>query len=181
MNDDIKKLKETMPKTFSDNVIFYDSEFSSLDPEIGKLLSIGMVKPNGEELYFELEFNGEADPWVKDNVLPFLTGEKISEKEALEKIKEFAGDKKPFLVSYVSGYDAVYLKKIIGNDKDGIFNWRPIDIASMCFALGFDPGTFGEADKTGLFEKMGIDYKKYREHHALDDAKLLREFYLKIF
>ncbi len=178
----IQKLKEAAPKIFSDNVIFYDSEFSSLDPEKGKLLSVGMVKLNGEELYFELEFDGEADIWVKEHVLPFLTGEKISEKEALEKIKKFAGDKKPFLVSYVSGYDAVYLKKIIGNDKEnGVFNWRPIDIASMCFARGFDPGIFGEGDKSGLFDKMGIDWKKYREHHALDDAKLLREFYIKFF
>jgi hypothetical protein len=28
---------------------------------------------------------------------------------------------------------------------------------------------------------LGIDWKNYREHHALDDAKLLREFYIKFF
>jgi hypothetical protein len=132
-------------------------------------------------LYLELEFSGEADPWVVEHVMPFLNGEKISKEEAFEKIKNFAGSDKPFLVSYVSGYDAVYLKDIIGYDKNIIFNWRPIDIASMFFALGLNPGIFGDADKSGLFDKLEIDYKKYREHHALDDAKLLREFYLKFF
>ncbi|MFA5248125.1 MAG: hypothetical protein WC415_02665 [Patescibacteria group bacterium] len=173
---------QTKPITlFSDNVIFYDSEFSSLNPKIGELLSVGMVKPNGEELYFELESSGEVDPWVTEHVMPFLKGEKISKTEAIEKMKKFAGSTTPFLVSYVSGYDLVYLKKILGHDKDGMFNWRPIDIASMCFALGANPGTFGDGDKSGLFDKLGIDWKKYRDHHALDDAKLLREFYLKFF
>jgi hypothetical protein len=168
-------------KPFSDNIIFYDSEFSSFDTKRGEILSIGMVKMNGEELYLELESTVEPDEWVKEHVVPFLTGNKVSPAEAREKIKEFAGAHTPFLVSYISGYDSVYLKNIIGADKKNIFYWRPIDIASMFFALGLDPGTFGEADNDGTFDKMGIDWKKYRDHHALDDAKLLREFYLKFF
>jgi hypothetical protein len=47
---------------YTDNLIFYDSEFSSLDPYEGEILSIGMVKPNGQELYLELEYEGEVDP-----------------------------------------------------------------------------------------------------------------------
>lgn len=174
-------MEETKPKPFSDNIIFYDSEFSSFDPVRGEILSIGMIKMNGEELYLELEYKGEVDPWVKDNVLPYLSGEKINDQEALVKIKAFAGSSTPFLLSYVDNYDAVYLKKIVGLEKNNIFHWMSIDIASMFFALGLNPGDFGDADKSGLFEKMGIDWKKYREHHALDDAKLLREFYMKFF
>jgi hypothetical protein len=168
-------------KPFSDNIIFFDSEFSSFDTKRGEILSIGMVKMNGEELYLELESAVEPDEWVKEHVVPFLTGTKISPAEAAEKIKEFAGSAMPFLVSYVSGYDSVYLKNIIGTEKKNIFYWRPIDIASMFFALGLEPGTFGDADQNGTFDKMGIDWKKYRDHHALDDAKLLREFYIKFF
>lgn len=36
-------------------LIFFDTEFTSLDPYKGEILSIGMVKENGEELYIELE------------------------------------------------------------------------------------------------------------------------------
>jgi hypothetical protein len=166
---------------FSNNIIFYDSEFSSFDSKRGEILSIGLVKINGEELYLELESTTEPDEWVKEHVIPLLNGEKVSLAEAKEKLEKFAGDTTPFLVSYVDNYDAVYLKNIIGYEKNHIFHWLTIDIAAMFFALGLNPQTFGNADNDGTFEKMGIDWKKYRDHHALDDAKLLREFYLKFF
>lgn len=35
-------------------LIFFDSEFSSLNPYEGEILSIGMVKENGDEFYLEL-------------------------------------------------------------------------------------------------------------------------------
>jgi hypothetical protein len=168
-------------KPFSDNIIFYDSEFSSFDTKRGELLSIGMVKMNGEELYLELETTMEPDEWVKENVVPLLTGKKVSWEEAVEEIKKFAGSSTPFLLTYVSGYDMVYLKNMIGPGKNNIFHWMPIDIASMFFAIGRNPEDFGDADKNGEFDRLGIDWHKYREHHALDDAKLLREFYLKLF
>jgi DNA polymerase III epsilon subunit-like protein len=168
-------------KPFSDNIIFFDTEFSSFDTKNGELLSIGMVKMSGEELYLELESSVEPIDWVKENVIPKLTGDKISQAEALEKIKKFAGSRTPFLLSYIDNYDAVYLKNIIGQEKNNIFHWITIDIASMFFALGLNPQSFGTADEDGTFDKLGIDWKKYREHHALDDAKLLREFYLKYF
>ncbi len=44
-------------KSFSENIIFFDTEFSSLNPYEGEILSIGLVKPNGEELYLELEYD----------------------------------------------------------------------------------------------------------------------------
>jgi hypothetical protein len=168
-------------KPFSDNIIFYDSEFSSFNSKRGELMSIGMVKLSGEELYFELETTNEPDEWVKENVVPKLTGDKISLAAAAEKMKEFAGDSIPFLISYIDNYDTVYLKNIIGQEKNHIFNWITIDIAAMFFALGLNPQSFGNADNDGTFDKLGIDWQKYREHHALDDAKLLREFYIKFF
>ena len=45
-------------KSFSDNIIFLDAEFSTLDPYEGEILSIGLVKLNGDNLYLELEYNG---------------------------------------------------------------------------------------------------------------------------
>jgi hypothetical protein len=95
-------------KPFSDNIIFWDTEFSSLDPYRGELLSAGFVKPTGEELYLEFEFNGEADDWVKKNILPTLIQPKISRTDATQKIFEFIGPGKPYLVAYVNFFDAVY-------------------------------------------------------------------------
>lgn len=161
-----------MIKLFSNNIIFLDTEFSTLDPYKGEILSIGLVKSNGEELYLELEYNGEVSNWVKENVIPLLQNKKVERQEAVRKIKEFVGNSKPYAISHVNQYDTIYLYKLLGlgNGGENPFFWMPVDFASILFGMGIDP----ESD-------WGVDKTKYREHHALDDAKLLREAYLRIF
>jgi len=51
------------------NIVFLDTEFTDLDPYKGEILSIGMVKLSGEELYIELEYKGESSDWVKKHIL----------------------------------------------------------------------------------------------------------------
>lgn len=174
-----------MEKPFSDNLIFFDTEFSGLDPYTGEILSIGMVKMSGEELYLEIEHADKVSEWVKTKILPSLTKPKASRIEAREKILAFAGDKNPFLVSYVAEYDTPFLYKLLGvNDAHGNrdlpYHWIVLDFASMLFALGKDPADFPSESKRALAKELGIDLAKYRPHHALDDAKLLQEVYRKI-
>lgn len=183
-----------MIRPFSDNCIFFDTEFTSLDPYKGEVLSVGMVKMSGEELYCEIEYEGEVSEWVKIKILPHLTEQKVSRDKAREKILAFAGNTKPlnasasgkpFLISYVSEYDALFLYKLLGvNDKNGNhdlpYHWIVLDMASLLFALGRNPIDFPSRDKAALAKEFGIDMGKYRLHHALDDAKLLREVYIKI-
>ncbi len=164
---------------FSENIVFVDTEFSSLDPYVGEILSVGIVKYSGEELYFELECEGNIDPWVKDYILPLLQGEKIPREEGVKRIKEFIGDSKPYMVSYVNQFDAIYLYKLTGTNTNP-FHWLPIDFASMLFAFHMDPESYYWADKSNFYKEIGVDHAKYRGHHALDDAKLLREVYLKM-
>lgn len=170
-------------KPFSDNVIFWDTEFTSLNPYKGELLSLAFVKPTGEELYLELDYQGEMDPWVVANVVPTLNQPKVSAEEAIAKIFAFMGSSKPYLVSYVNQFDTVYLYKLLKTDnttKDYPFNWIQIDIASMLFGTGVDPQKFSIRKPGNLAEQFGIDFSKYREHNALDDARLLRDIYLKL-
>lgn len=175
------KYGENKMKPFSDNIIFWDTEFSSLDPYKGELLSIGLVRINGEGLYLELEPKAEIDPWVKANVLPYLTGPKVDPKKAIQLIHDFIGESKPYSIAYVNQYDSVYLYKILKSMRlDNPFHWLPIDFASILFGMGFDPESYYFNDKNNFFKKIGVDATKYREHHALDDAKLLREVYLKL-
>jgi len=168
-----------MKKLFSDNIIFFDTEFTHLDVKIGELLSIGLVKQTGEELYLELEYEGlEIHPWVSKKVLPFLTGEQVSRGEAVEKLREFIGEgkKKPYLMAYVNQFDAVYWYKLFGDPKNHPAFWIPIDFASILFALGRDPE---DMRKDRFFEELGIDKNRYNKHNALEDAKLLKEVYNK--
>lgn len=167
-------------KNFSNNVIFMDTEFSSLDPAKGEILAIALVKMDGSEFYIELDYNKEEiDPWVKKNVVPYFKGEKVSKKEAVNLIKEFVGENKPYAINYVDQFDIPYFYKLIPQ-KLSPFHWIPIDFAALLFANGLDPEIMSK-NRTELYDRLGVDHKKYRRHNALDDAKLLREVYLKLF
>ena len=165
----------------SKNLIFIDTEFSDLDPDKGQVLSIGIVKLSGEELYVELQHSGPVSMWVKKHIQPQLQDLKLSKKQAANKIREFLGESNPFAVAFVDNYDVIYLTKIFGHGKLP-FRWMTIDFASVMFAQGINPVKFLPDEKGAIsfYKELGIDLKKYRKHHALDDAKLLRDVWLNI-
>ncbi|MBD3311742.1 MAG: hypothetical protein GF349_04620 [Candidatus Magasanikbacteria bacterium] len=168
-------------RPYSNNIIFYDAEFTHLDCRVGELLSIGLVKPTGEELYIEFDYKGPVHPWVEKNVLPVLNKKKISKKEAAEKIIKFIGSNrkkidKPYLMAYVNQFDSVFWYDLFESAKDHPVYWIPIDFASMLFASGYSPNSMG---KKSFFEELGIDKEKYNGHNALEDAKLLQQVYIK--
>ena len=178
-----KKIKNNKP-LFSKNIIFFDTEFTNLDHKVGELLSIGLIKYTGEKLYIELEYeNKNVHPWVKKRVLPYLTKRKITREKAQEKINKFIGintkgKDKPCLMAYVNQFDAIYWYDLFGTPKKHPAFWIPIDFASILFAHGFAPDSFG---KKAFLNKIGIDKTKYIEHNALEDAKMLRDVYLKLY
>lgn len=170
-------------KTFtppSENIIFYDGEFTSLDPYTGELLSVAMVKPSGEEFYTEIEYGGEVSDWDKKYVLPHLRGNFVSRKEARDSIAQFLGKKQPHLVCFVPQYDMIFLHKLFeveSKDQNILpYHWMPIDFASILFSLGINPQYYSDMNPD-FFSNLNIDYMKYKKHNALDDAKLLKETY----
>jgi len=74
-----------MIKPYSQNLIFFDTEFSSLDLDRGEILSLGFVKMNREALYLEVDFKREVDKWPKENILPNLGIKKVTSEEAAKK------------------------------------------------------------------------------------------------
>lgn len=163
------------------NIIFIDTEFSDLDPYKGELLSIGIVRLDGEELYIELEYNGECSEWVSKHIIPSLQAQKVSRAHAIEQIKDFLGDTQPFAVAFVDNYDVMYLTKLFGAGKLP-FRWMTIDFASVLFAMGVNPVKFltDEKGAVNFYRKLGIKVSNYKQHYALDDARLLRDVWLKM-
>ncbi len=165
---------------FTENVIFLDTEFSCVDPYKGEILSIGLVKIEGEEFYLELEHNGYVEPWVAKNIIPTLKGKKVSREDAVEKIRKFVGGEKPYVVSYVNQFDDVYMHKLFKSTsiKGLPFYWLPVDFASILFGMALDPYSLMDED---FLKKIGVYTFKFKHtHNALGDAKLLREVYLKM-
>ncbi len=167
------------PRVFSENVVFFDAEFTSLDPRQGEILSVAIVKPTGEELCLEIDRKDDpVHPWVREYVLPLLDGDPISPDAAVERIRHFIGDTAPYLVSYVSHFDTAFLHKLFG-DGPWPFSRDPIDFASMLFAVGLNPTNLLEKDRV-LSESLGVEPSAFgRMHHALNDARLLRDAYEK--
>jgi DNA polymerase III epsilon subunit-like protein len=156
---------------YSDNIVFVDTEFSGLEYYLGELISIGIVKLTGEELYLELEHAGPVNGFVQREVLPKLSGPRVPPEEAVGRIRAFVGDGKPYMLSHAGHYDALYVYKLFGIERQP-FNWVPLDFSSMLFGHGLSP-------QLDLFAHFGIDRSRFRNDHALDDARLLREVYLR--
>lgn len=166
-----------MDKPFSDNIIFMDTEFTDLEPSTGEIISIALVKLNGESLYLELEHEGKLSDWAKEH-LPTLTEEKISKEVAKEKIREFVGDSLPYPVCFVPQFDMVFLHNLF-HYEDFPFDYHAVDMSTILFSRGLDPRNFD--NNIEFFSKYGINLDNYEKHHALGDAKLLRDLYMNFF
>jgi len=164
-----------------DNLVFIDTEFTSLDPAIGEILSIAIIKLNGEELYLEIECDAQPSNWVVKHILPTLIQPKVTKPQAIKLIRQFLGRKNPFAVAYVDNYDSLYAVKLFGEGKLP-FKWMTIDFSSILFANGINPTKLlaTESDAKKFYASLGIDLSKFQQHHALDDARLLREVWLKV-
>ena len=159
-------------------IIFFDTEFTMLNPRKGELLSLGLVKDSGEELYIEFEQSprDQIDPWVIEHVLPSLSGNAISKDEAKITIREFVGTEKPYLMAYVNQFDSIFWYDLFSDPQKHPAFWIPIDFASILFAHGFDPESMGKQE---FFDRIGVNKSNYstRGHNALEDAQLLKEVY----
>ena len=162
------------------NLIFIDTEFTSLDPTVGEILSIGIVKLTGEELYLELEYSGPTSNWVAKNILPSLNAPKYTKDQTVRQVRKFLGRKKPFAIAYVDNYDALYSVKLFGEGSKMPFNWMTIDFASILFAHGINPTKMlaSESGAKTFYRSLGIKLEYYQQHHALHDARLLRDVWL---
>lgn len=169
-----------MTSPHSENIIFMDTEFTDLNARTGELISVGLVKMTGEELYLEIEYKNPPHPWVTEHVLPYLTGEMVSVGVAQSKIRKFIGEEgsKPYLVAYVNQFDSIFWYDLFGSAQDHPAFWIPIDFASILFGFGYAPDSMGHH---AFFSELGIDKSAYKEHNALDDARLLRDVYKKFF
>ncbi|MDD2487281.1 MAG: 3'-5' exoribonuclease [Candidatus Gracilibacteria bacterium] len=157
-------------------IIFADGEFPGLYPDGTEFLSLALIKENGDELYFEMNTHGVINDWTKENILPYLNGNKISRDQAKQRIIDFVGDNKPYFLSYVNSFDWMGICGLFGVFEVPFF-WIPLDFATMLYQSGIDPETKPEE----LALKYDIPLDNHKPHNALDDARLIRELYFKMF
>ena len=146
--------------------IWFDTEFIE-DGKTIDLLSIGMVNEAGDKLYLE---NADCDrtrasDWVRDNVLPHMSGAGVSRKHIARSVKTFAGGNPEFW-AYYADYDWVVLCQLYGTMMDLPDGWPMYcrDLKQVMDDLGVDKSPIENAT----------------EHNALSDAiwtKRTHEFF----
>lgn len=155
-------------------MLFLDTEFTGLDQTNPSLISLALVKDDGDFFYAELPPAGylhRADLWVRENVLPLLWGgsyrmapDELSEK-LVAWIEAIAGD--AMIVTDSPEYDFDMMLKPL------LDPW-PNNLARQ--ALRFDSFTMGPDRQPWLSGVMeGFHNQEQPPHHALYDALALRE------
>ncbi len=138
--------------------IWFDTEFIENGKTID-LLSIGMIKENGDKLYLE---NNEADlskgsDWVQHNVIISLNWLQYGKSRdyIAKEIKEFAGSEPEFW-AYYADYDWVVLCQLFGTMMDLPEGWPMYcrDVKQFCDSIG----------------NPKLPMQISTEHHALADA-----------
>lgn len=135
---------------------YVDTEFNGNG---GQLLSVGIVRQDGEQFYQELHVHELPQPWIKKNVVPVMLGRPVSRAACSFGLQQFLlRDRGPhtFVVDWPE--DAVHLGNLMVTDHGTRMpprRWR-------CVLLEL-PG-FHTADHSK------------RPHNALDDAVALRNY-----
>lgn len=171
-------------------IVFIDNEFTGVHA-VTTLISVGLVTLEGESLYVSLNDydRGQVSGWVKDNVLNMIDESKsVSSLEACNKIQTFLDDyskgEKVSLVSAGKMTDIILLFQL----------WHSLHPEKKYFHLSFLPEYLNHGahyDLNTLFFIAGINpdidrakfagWNSSKRHHALDDAKVVRECFLKLF
>lgn len=135
--------------------LFIDTEFNGFN---GHLLSMALVpEDNYPEFYAEIEFSGQLDPWVRDNVV--LTQSPTTYSKFQDKLVQYLWDVGPVTI---------------------VADW-PEDIRYFCEALITGPGeSIPILHKITFVLDTNISYESKVPHHALHDARAIKESYEQI-
>lgn len=141
--------------------VWLDTEFIE-DGKTIDLISIGLVREDGEVLYVE---NSEcdlsrADAWVRENVITKLTGPRATRAEIAVMVRDFVGPSPEFW-AYYADYDWVVLCQLYGRMIDLPKGWP-----MYCRDLK------QEADRRSTRLPQQTDGA---DHNALADAKWTRD------
>jgi len=154
-------------------IYFFDTEFHE-DKHGIELISIGIVKANGEE-YYAVNSNydqNRASSWLKENVVnkihPSGYGKDYyrSERQMRQEIEKFCEDMTE-MWGYCAAHDWYLLNRLMGGmmNKPAYWPWNCYDIEQARAMLQIGPA------------KLPSYHNREDIHNALADARWAREAY----
>lgn len=153
---------------------YMDCEFDE-DGKTIELISIGIVRGDGVELYLEsYEYDpAKCNDWVKANVLPHLTGASASRSLIRQTIEQFIGDDpSPVFWGWFCAYDWVVFCQLWGPmiAKPKTFPYYCNDLQQLAAEL-----YIRELDVA--FPQTG---DRYPRHVAIGDARWNKDVHQKL-
>lgn len=143
--------------------VFIDSEFTSF--QAPQLISVGAVATDSTAFYAELDGwdRSRASDFVKDTVIPLLDGDAVPVAVGAEALTEWLGERArrtPTTIISDSGFDRWALAELFGGeDLPANVRWQRVPVA------------YESLDEAA--QRLNL-----RRHHALDDARALRQLVL---
>ena len=139
---------------------FLDTEFNGF---FGELISLALVREDGESLYIIYKIESELDPWVRDNVVPILATDKCENRIIAKTRLEGANA----IAKFLKGDSVPYI----------ITDW-PDDVKYFCQAIITGPGVMASIPRV-VFDIVRVDaYPTTLEgavqHNAWWDALALK-------
>lgn len=157
-------------------LLFFDCEFTDLS-DSASLISAGFITQSGEKFYAELSDYKEdsCNDFVKTTVLPLLSLPPISTTDFLSSLTDWLSNfGEAFLFIADSDWDQKILSKTFASIGKAIpDNWR----------FQKTPDNFTNGTQRSLFnDEMAAFFLRYpdqKPHHALTDARAIRNAYLR--
>lgn len=157
-------------------LLFFDCEFTDLSGS-ASLISAGFITQSGEQFYAELSDYEEdsCNDFVKKTVLPLLSLPPISTADFLSSLTDWLSNfGEAFLFIADSDWDQKILSKTFASIGKTIpDNWR----------FQKTPDNFTNGTQRSLFnDEMAAFFLRYpdqKPHHALTDARAIRNAYLR--
>lgn len=140
---------------------FLDTEFNGFG---GELISLALVREDGESLYNIYKIDEPLDPWVKENVIPILATDKSGVRTFCETRLEGANA----IAKFLKGDSAPYI----------VTDW-PDDVKYFCQAIITGPGVMASIPRV-IFDVVRVNayptnLKDAVQHNAWWDAMALKD------
>ena len=156
---------------------FLDTEYNGWR---GELISLALVpEDKGEEFYVTLDWQGSVQPWVQENVIPYLdmvppsmAAPRVSAEDAARELSRWL----------IREHEAQYFARQSGPvELDILADW-PEDVSQICSLLTIGPGLTVDIPSITfrLLRIPGFSTAANSKvpHNALHDARALRDHVL---
>ncbi len=179
VNNDIKIYKGWEKTKLTDEVIVFDLETTGTNPVSDRMIEIGAVKVKGLKVVDRFSMFVDPKREVSEFIteLTHITNDMLvgapEEKEALEKFKEFCGDK-PLLIAHNANFDCGFIRETA--KRCGIeFPFSQLD------TVLWSQKQLTELEHhklNNVAEHFGLG--DFNHHRACDDAEVLSGIYIKL-